>query len=984
MFSIDDLDYEVESAIYHSGVAHDENPPGRGSGRYAFGSGENPFQHQNNRTPQNYDLFLKMVKQFKAEGKSESEIAAYFGMITKKTGEGSSKELRDTVTIARHAVRAAQEAEAWRLYSDENSDTYHNYTKVGKEMGLNDTTVRLLLDPAKSIYNSQLYGIKDKLVSELAEKKCIMVGHGIENELADDIPGVTRTKLDAAIRELENEGYQRRYVQVKQMGTTHETNVEILMSPDMNFADVARDNSLIKPVVDYTPDGGKTWETPVAPVSINSDRVEVKYAENGGLSKDGSIELRPGVADLSLGNSSYAQVRIAVDDKYYLKGMAIYGNEKDFPDGVDIIFNSNKPMEKGKFNAMKKLNLDEGLTAESFGATIKRGGQSYYIDADGNKKLSAINKVNEEGDWDRWSKDLSAQFMSKQGLPLIKQQIALTLADREYQLEEINKVTNNELKKKLLIDYADSLDADASSLKLMGMRGEKAKVILPSDRIRDTEVYAPDYPDGTSVCLIRFPHAGTFEIPRLTVNNKNSEIKKQFGNMRDAIAINSKVAEQLSGADFDGDTVWVLPDNQRQITTKPYLEALKGFDPKAEYPMYPGMKVMTSREKGIQMGKTTNLLMDITSMGADDDDIAKVTKHSMVVIDAQKHKLNWRQSYIDNDIEAITAKYRGYNENGRLKSGASTIFTRAKAEARVDELSKYRKYDPETGAVIQNPTGKELKVYKKVDEYKVNNKGQTLYYDDMGNETTENTGRPIKVGKTLYKDADGKPVVIGTKKAQTETTQMAVTNDAMTLVHDPTNKKEVAYAQYANTLKAKAAEARKIAVSLETTKQDKAAAQAYATEVASLQSKLNNSAKNAPRERYAQIIANTRYKAALEANPELKYDKDKLKKLRNRCLTYGRETAGASGERRKFTISEKEWEAIENHAITASTMNKIINNVDTDVIREHCTPRSTNAISAAQISKIRIMASNKGGYTIDEIAKACGVSASTVKKYMAA
>lgn len=983
MFAIDTLDYEVETALYHSGVAHDANPPGRGSGRYGFGSGENPFQHQNNRTPQNYDLFMKMVKQMKADGKTESEIAAYFGMITKKTGEGSSKELRDTITIARHAVRAAREAEAWRLYSEEGSPTYHNYTEVGKKMGLNDTTVRLLLDPSKSIYNSQLYGIKDKLVQELADKKCIMIGHGVENELADDIAGVTRTKLDAAIRELEHEGYQRRYIMVKQMGTAHETNVEVLMSPDMSFADVSKDNSLIKPIVDYTPDGGKTWEAPVAPKSLDSNRVEVKFAENGGTLKDGTIELRPGVADLSLGDKNYAQVRIAVDGKYYLKGMAMYGDPKEFPDGVDVIFNSNKPEAKGKFKAMKELDLSEGLTAESFGATIKRGGQSWYIDKDGKKQQSCINKVNEEGDWDKWSKDLSSQFLSKQGLPLIKQQIKLTLADRDYQLEEINKVTNNELKKKLLIDYADALDSDASHLKVMGIRGEKAKVILPCNELKTTEIYAPDYPNGTSVCLIRFPHAGTFEIPRLTVNNKNPVAKQRFGNSLDAVAINHKVAEQLSGADFDGDTVWVLPDNQHQITTKPYLTDLKNFDPKVEYPMYPGMKVMTSREKGLQMGKTTNLLMDITSMGATDSDIAKVTKHSMVVIDAQKHKLNWRQSYIDNDIAGIIEKYRGRNEAGRLKEGATTIFTKAKAEARVDELSKYRKYDPETGEVIQSKTGKEIKVYKKVDEYKKDSKGNVLYLDEMGNETTDSSkGSPIKVGKTLYKDENGKPVELGTKKAQTITTNMALTNDANTLVFDRTNKKELAYAEYANSLKSLANKARKEAVILETTKQDKEAAQKYAKEVASLQAKLNYSAKNAPRERYAQIIANTRYKAALEANPELKYDKDKLKKLRNRCLTYGREMAGASGEKRKFNITDSEWDAIEAHAITASTMNKIINNIDTQLIREHCTPKIQMAISSAQINKIRAMAANKGGYTIDEIAKACGVSASTVKKYM--
>lgn len=67
-------------------------------------------------------------------------------------------------------------------------------------------------------------------------------------------------------------------------------------------------------------------------------------------------------------------------------------------------------------------------------------------------------------------------------------------------------------------------------------------------------MYAPNYKDGETVALIRYPHGGTFEIPILTVNNKQAEGKRVLGNTpADAIGINSKVAGRLSGADFDGD-----------------------------------------------------------------------------------------------------------------------------------------------------------------------------------------------------------------------------------------------------------------------------------------------------------------------------------------------------------------------------------------------------------------------------------------------
>ena len=67
--------------------------------------------------------------------------------------------------------------------------------------------------------------------------------------------------------------------------------------------------------------------------------------------------------------------------------------------------------------------------------------------------------------------------------------------------------------------------------------------------------------NGERVVLIRHPHGGTFEIPELTVNNKNPDARKIVGTIKsqDAIGIHHKVAEHLSGADFDGDTVLVIP-----------------------------------------------------------------------------------------------------------------------------------------------------------------------------------------------------------------------------------------------------------------------------------------------------------------------------------------------------------------------------------------------------------------------------------------
>ena len=52
------------------------------------------------------------------------------------------------------------------------------------------------------------------------------------------------------------------------------------------------------------------------------------------------------------------------------------------------------------------------------------------------------------------------------------------------------------------------------------------------------------------------------------------------------------------------------------------------------------------------MGKISNLITDMTLLGASEDKLARAVRHSMVVIDDEKHHLDYKQSEKDNNIAA--------------------------------------------------------------------------------------------------------------------------------------------------------------------------------------------------------------------------------------------------------------------------------------------------------------------------------------------
>lgn len=925
--------------LVHTGVGHDDDPPGRGSGRFAWGSGANPGQHQ-------FD-FLSEVRKLKQRGLKDAEIAKM--LIGEKA---TSTDLRAKIAIETKAERKINRARAIQLLDECDG----NVSEVARRMGKNESSIRSLLDDTIAERQAKYDNTAEFLKKKIGEDGIIDVGSGVEYYM-----NVTDSTKKVAIAMLEQQGYVKAYVQVPQMGTDHKTSIMVLAKqlPGEELKDTYRrinqNKYNIQSIQEFSPDEGKTFWTPEFPESLSSKRVMVRYAEEGGKEKDGVIELRRGVDDLSLGGSQYAQVRIAVDGTHYLKGMAMYTDEK-LPAGVDVVFNTNKhvgtPMisETGGSEVLKRLKVDQGTGQvdrdNPFGALIKAGGQRKYIGEDGKEHLSPINKLQDEGDWDSWSRNLSSQFLSKQPYKLIKQQLNLSIQDKKAELDEIRALTNPVIKKKLLEDFANSCDANASDLSAKGFKNQAFQVILPIPDMKDNEIYAPNYKDGDTVALVRYPHGGTFEIPILKVNNKQATANSVMRNARDAVGINPTVAERLSGADFDGDTALVIPMASNRISVKstPSLKGLEGFDGKESYKLPDDAPQMKGKTKQTEMGKVTNLITDMTVGGASTSEICRAVKHSMVVIDAEKHHLDYKQSAEDNGITQLKKEYQGVNSKGQPK-GASTILSRAGAETFIDkrnEVTDTSKMTPE-----------ELKAY---------NAGMKVYRPTGDTRTTT---RVLKDGT----------VRTTTKTVQTKVHQMDTVDDAMKLVRDPSNQKEVAYAQYANDLKGLANTARRESRNIKPTPVNQSAKTAYATEVESLNEKLTRALMNSPRERQAQVIANSMVSEKFASNPDMDYEHKQ--RARAQALTQARAVVGAKKE--QVEITDREWEAIQANAISTNKLTQILNNTDQEAFKQRATPHSSASLTPSQISLAKAMASS-GMYTNAEIAERLGVSASYISK----
>ena len=917
-----------DDALMHYGMP-------RRSGRYPYGSGEDPYQHNRD--------FLSRVEELKKQGWTETaeNIKKEFGL--------NSSQYRMEKAICKNERRALDVARAKSLKKDGLGAT-----EIGRKMGINESTVRSLLNEKSENRMLQAQNTADFIKKKIEEKGMIDVGTGVEREL-----NISKEKLDQALYLLEREGYpvyKGGIPQVTNKG--QQTNQRVICPKGTEHKEIYNYENVHSLNEYITRDNGKTYEKKFHyPESLDSKRLQIRYNEEGGVDKDGVIELRRGVPDLSLGESRYSQVRIMVDGTHYLKGMAVYAD--DLPDGIDVRFNTNKHQGTPMKKVLKEIKDDPD---NPFGSTIKdseQGGQYWYDDPKtGKKKLGLINKRSDEGDWSEWKDALPSQFLAKQSLPMIKKQLGLAKANKEAEYEEIMSLTNPTIKKHLLQKFADNCDSAAVSLQAAALPKQKYHVILPVTSLKDNEVYAPQYKSGTKLALIRYPHGGTFEIPICTVNNRNIEASKMIGKQSiDAIGINSKVASRLSGADFDGDTVMCIPTHDKQgkvkITSTPALKGLEGFDPTESYgpDTYKGqtVRLMSEKYKQMQMGVVSNLITDMTLQGATPEELAAAVRHSMVVIDAVKHKLNYKQSEIDNNISALHKKYQG-----KTTGGASTILSRAKGEYDVDK----RQGSP-----------------------KVNLKGKEWY----------DPSRPE--GALIYKTADdveytvkkvnkrtGEETLV-TKHRTQKSTNMAETDDAYTLLSDGRYPKEIAYADYANAMKALANKARKEKMTTGKIEYDKNAKKVYEAQVKSLEKKLANAELNKTRERAAQRMANAEINRKKADNPEWAKQTSDVKKASQQALTKYREEVNAVSRRdRNIKIDDKEWEAIQAGAISESKLERILNNTDIDELRQRATPKQTASLSPAKVNQIKRLSSSN--YTLDEIARKLNLSTSTVSKYL--
>jgi predicted transcriptional regulator len=927
---------EEEDGLYHYGIK-------RKSGRYPWGSGKDEYQRSRD--------FKGLIADLKKRGLSQTEIVKALDIKPDEEGNAFSlTNLRDTTTVAQEVIIREQTFRARQL-----KEKQWSIKAIAEELDIPEPTVRSRLKESETEKKKTLEATADFVREQVNSKKIVDIGKGNEHEL-----GISPERMRAAISILKDEGYKTHVIQQPQPGSRHKTNQLVMVEPGVSWAQAMKMKGEVQSLGGYTLDNGITWQNIHPPLSISSKRLAIKYAEEGGTERDGVVYVRPGVADLAMGKNKYAQVRIAIDGTHFIKGMAIQSD--DIPAGHDLLFHTNKSVEKGKMGVLKPMKTvsktDDTIDQDNpFGSTIKK--QITTIDpATGKRKVtSAINLVYEEGDWDTWGNSLPSQMLSKQPHTLIKSQLDHTLKVKQEQIDRINSITNPVLRKKQLEKLADQIDSEAVDLRAAAMSDrQRTQVIIPIPKMSPQEVYAPNFKTGESVVLIRYPHAGRFEIPELVVNNNNRTAKALLGNAADAVGIHPKVAARLSGADFDGDTVVVIPNPTGKIkganslgrSTQEFDKALANFDTKAEYGGFIQSGVDAKGDKvgnfklmkntGQQMGMITNLITDMSAQGAKTGHMIRAVKHSMVVIDAEKHELDYKRSEQQNGISQLAKIYQGKD-----RPGATTLLSLATSQEYINE----RKARPAAlGGAVDKVTGERMYV----DTGKSNNK-----FD-------KKTGTYIKDEKVMKQERAAK---------------LSLTTDAHTLVSKNASPVELMYADFANSMKGLANKTRLQSLNVPRPKTDPRAKKEYAAEVDSLVSKLREAERQKPMDRQAQVIANQIIRQKRQEDPSLRYDQDRMKKVERQTRDGVRARMGL--KKTDFEITDREWDAIQAGAVSADRFKKILDTgrVPEKRLFELALPQAKPTMTLAMTARAKSMAN--AGMTTADIALALGVSPSTIK-----
>ena len=332
------------------------------------------------------------------------------------------------------------------------------------------------------------------------------------------------------------------------------------------------------------------------------------------------------------------------------------------------------------------------------------------------------------------------------------------------------------------------------------------------------------------------------------------------------------------------------------------------------------------------MGNISNLITDMHIKEAPIDELERASKYAMVVIDAYKHGLDWRQAKADLAIDALKEKYQG-----GVNRGASTLISRSTSDMYVDKRKSYYKIDPETGA----------KIWEAADD---------------------------QIGKKPVKDKQGNIVEWVDKPKMSKSTKGMEMDPYELMSSKEGTPIERVYAEYATRMKKMGDQARLASTKTGSIPYDKNAAEIFKDEVKSLEDKLVKAEKNAPLERRAWLIANKTVELRKERNPMLADDNDALKKVKDQAIKDARQQVGAGKER--IVPTDREWEAIQSGAVHKTKLEAILKEMDDSVAKKMAMPREKKTYSDNTIAKAKLMLSK--GATVAEIAERLGISVDAV------
>ena len=106
-------------------------------------------------------------------------------------------------------------------------------------------------------------------------------------------------------------------------------------------------------------------------------------------------------------------------------------------------------------------------------------------------------------------------------------------------------------------------------------------------------------------------------------------------------------------------------------------------------------------------------------------------------------------------------------------------------------------------------------------------------------------------------------------------------------------------------------------------------------------------------------------------------DKDDLKRLNRQALGEARERVGL-GRKDPLVITDAEWQAIQNKAVSASKLERILTYAHADNERQLATPKEQPKMYSTKVARAKGLM--RYGYTYDQIAKVLGVSTSTLMR----